>query len=674
MQVRHDIDDASKPTWAWSEFSSTTATAPPKQVPGTFAELVGRVSNPPACNSKQLQPLLKLALFGKVPTAKGHYRSDDNVIAITGVEGDHDAGTVSVSEAIKLLERWHLKAVVFTTASHTLEKPRWRVLAPCSKELPPQDRYKLVARLNGALQGSLSNESFTLSQSFYFGRVANAPFECEVTFDGEDGEFIDLLDDLDKCAVGKREWARIDPKTNERQTTKRVDEETFKTAVTDLGVKLQTGHGRRDMLKSFVASELARGETAEAVYASVNRIASSYFDSQDSVDWPNIHQLVKGLADKDKKTREIGQVAAANILASADRRQGAMRNAILVPIDERLPLEPLPTLISEFLPLDGVGMLWAEPGSYKSFVAIDFGLCVASGLPWFGRPVVQGGVWYLAGEGQAGLRLRVAAWRAAHQYDGPINFLHSQRAVTLDDEGGSPGLQLLMQCISEGNHPRLVIVDTLARAMTGDESATKDMNRFVSALDALVAKIREAGHSCCVLLVHHSRKDGEIYRGSSSLRGAADFEFEMRRTGKLSCLLRSHKVKDGNMPPEVHLNGRVVHLGWGTDNHGQRAQMTSLAFEPSVAPAVETLTQEALKLLPSIRSVLSKEFPTGASKTLLADALRKSGATFNDKRFGNLLEALAAGGHVCIDRGIRGQSWQVTDAGAGADSGPVQAR
>jgi len=545
------------------------------------------------------------------------------------------------------------------------------VLAPCSKEVPPQDRYKLVARLNGALRGTLSAESFTLSQSFYFGRVTNAPFECQETFDGEDGQFIDLLDDLDIFAEGKSEWTRIDPKTNEKQTTKTVDVETFKTAVTERGRKLRTGDGRRDMLKSFIAREFWLGGTSVEVTEAVERIESEYFD--DPIDWQNIRKLIASRAEWHEKYRAFGRRIGENIKASADRKQEAMRKTILVPVDERGALEPLPTLISEFLPLDGVGMLWAEPGSYKSFVAIDFGLCVASGLPWFGRPVVQGGVWYLAGEGQAGLRLRVAAWRAAHQYDGPINFLHSQRAVTLDDEGGSPGLQLLMQCISEGNHPRLVIVDTLARAMTGDESATKDMNRFVSALDALVAKIREAGHSCCVLLVHHSRKDGEIYRGSSALRGAADFEFEMRRTGKLSCLLRSHKVKDGNVPPEVHLNGRVMHLGWATDNHGQRAQMTSLAFEPSVAPAVETLTQEALKLLPSIRSVLRKEFPTGASKTLLADALRKSGAAFNDRRFGNLLEALAAHGHVQIDRGAKGQSWQVTDAGAGADSRPVQA-
>lgn len=671
MQVKHETNNASEPMWAWSEFASTTATDAPKQVPGTFAQLVQRVGDPPMFNSKESQPLLKLALFGQIRTSKGSYRSDGNVIAITGVEGDHDAGEISVSEAIKRLERWHVKAVVFTTAQHKPDKPRWRVLAPCSKEVPPQDRYRLVARLNGALRGVLTNESFTLSQSFYFGRVANAPFECQATFDGQDGEFIDLIDDLEMWETGKSEWARIHPETNERQVTSVVDLETFKTAVTERGRKLRTGDGRRDMLKSFIARELWQGRSSAEVTEAVRQIEADYFE--DPIDWQNIGKLIAGRADWHEKRRAFGERAWQNIKASADRKQDAMRKAILVPVDERGPLEPLPTLISEFLPLDGVGMLWAEPGSYKSFIAIDFGLCVASGLPWFGRPVVQGGVWYLAGEGQAGLRLRVAAWRAAHQYEGPINFLHSQRAVTLDDEGGSPGLQLLMQCITDGNHPRLVIVDTLARAMTGDESSTRDASRFVAALDALVAKIREAGHPCCVLLVHHSRKDGEIYRGSSALRGAADFEFEMRRTAKLSCVLRSHKVKDGNMPPEVHLNGRVVHLGWAIDNHGQRAQMTSLVFEPSLAPAPETLTQEALKLLPQIRNVLRKEFPTGISKTLLSEALRKSGAAFNDRRFGNLLEVLATHGHVQIERGVKGQSWQVTDASVGANSEPVQA-
>ena len=66
----------------------------------------------------------------------------------------------------------------------------------------------------------------------------------------------------------------------------------------------------------------------------------------------------------------------------------------------------------------------------------------------------------------------------------------------------------------------LVVIDTLARAMTGNENAPEDMGRFVAAC----GRIREAceGH---VLIVHHCGKDqARGARGHSSLRAATDVE------------------------------------------------------------------------------------------------------------------------------------------------------
>lgn len=43
-------------------------------------------------------PLIKLATFGGALSAKGSLRHDANVRAVEGVEGDHDAGSVSVEK------------------------------------------------------------------------------------------------------------------------------------------------------------------------------------------------------------------------------------------------------------------------------------------------------------------------------------------------------------------------------------------------------------------------------------------------------------------------------------------------------------------------------------------------------------------------------------------------
>ena len=71
-----------------------------------------------------------------------------------------------------------------------------------------------------------------------------------------------------------------------------------------------------------------------------------------------------------------------------------------------------------------------------------------------------------------------------------------------------------------------MVVDTLARAMTGNENAPEDMGSFVAAC----GRIREAceGH---VLVVHHCGKDAaKGARGHSSLRAATDVELEVTPT------------------------------------------------------------------------------------------------------------------------------------------------
>lgn len=60
----------------------------------------------------------------------------------------------------------------------------------------------------------------------------------------------------------------------------------------------------------------------------------------------------------------------------------------------------------------GLNVDVGEPGSKKSFVALDQGLCIAAGVPWLGHEVKQGPVVYIAAEGAYGLKRRRDAWMA----------------------------------------------------------------------------------------------------------------------------------------------------------------------------------------------------------------------------------------------------------------------
>ena len=162
----------------------------------SLRELLDEIVQTEAAEKKDL-PLLKLATFGQNKTDKGSVRHDANMITVSGVEGDYDAERITPQEAARRFRKAKVACVIYTSASHTPEKPRWRVLVPFSDELLPEQRNQMLARVNGLVDGTLSHESFTLSQAFYFGdAVGKYPADCYEV----DGDYLDLRDDLDDGA------------------------------------------------------------------------------------------------------------------------------------------------------------------------------------------------------------------------------------------------------------------------------------------------------------------------------------------------------------------------------------------------------------------------------------------------------------------------------------------
>jgi len=164
----------------------------------TFGSLVDHIRTVTA-PSKDRLPWLKLARFGSSASPKGSLRHDANVLAITGIEADYDGEEMPFEIAVEIGTKADLRCIIYTSPSHTAAKPRWRVLCPTSEELPPRQRTHLLGRLNGAFGGIFSVESWTLSQSYYFGSVAANPAHQVMLIDGTP---VDMLDELDKVWRG----------------------------------------------------------------------------------------------------------------------------------------------------------------------------------------------------------------------------------------------------------------------------------------------------------------------------------------------------------------------------------------------------------------------------------------------------------------------------------------
>jgi hypothetical protein len=195
----------------------------------------------------------------------------------------------------------------------------------------------------------------------------------------------------------------------------------------------------------------------------------------------------------------------------------------LLKLSELDSLQPPAWLIENVITEHGLSMIWGRSGSLKSFVALDMGLCIATGTPWHGRPVKQGRVVYLAAEGAHGLGGRAIGWTKSKKLDAPkFQLIPHGLTLTKDDD-----LTALIEAITADPEPIAFIpIDTLSRTFgAGNPNQPSDMNLFVTAADRL--KEATGAH---VMIIHHGGKDTDKNElGNEGLRNASDTVIHIRR-------------------------------------------------------------------------------------------------------------------------------------------------
>ncbi len=185
--------------------------------------------------------------------------------------------------------------------------------------------------------------------------------------------------------------------------------------------------------------------------------------------------------------------------------------------DEEVEALPPPEwLLGGMLVANTLSVVFGEYGSAKSFLVLDWALSIATGMSWMGHPVKQGAVVYIAGEGIGGMGKRIRAWKQQHGWTGGATGLHLLgTAPHLLSPEDVLFLRDAMRALPV--KPSLVVIDTLARSMTGgDENSAQDMGRAVAAAESIRVEF-----GCHVLLVHHKPNGAAKTRGSNALPGAA---------------------------------------------------------------------------------------------------------------------------------------------------------
>lgn len=220
-------------------------------------------------------------------------------------------------------------------------------------------------------------------------------------------------------------------------------------------------------------------------------------------------------------------------------------------IDQLGKPQKIEWLVEGWIPAGEVSMIYGPGDSYKSFLALHWGLEVSTD-----RDVV-----YIAGEGAHGLRTRIPAWlrhhdRKAREFSG---FRVDEQPVTLDSEGDRANW--LAEVEDElSRKPDWVIVDTLSMCFGGDENSPQEMNRLVRGLED-IRRVRD--QRTAITVIHHTPVGKEMReRGTAALRNST--ASTVRLSGKsgagFSVLAENDRQKEWEKHPPTRV--KLTKVEW----------------------------------------------------------------------------------------------------------------
>ena len=229
-----------------------------------------------------------------------------------------------------------------------------------------------------------------------------------------------------------------------------------------------------------------------------------------------------------------------------------------------IPRQPAPEkswLIDALWAREAVGCIGGTPKSYKTWLALEMAIAVASGRPCLGRFAVRDpgtALVYAAEDAPAALRERcegIAQARGVDLSRLPLGLI-TEPILRLD----SPEHQERLTATVQRLKPKLLLLDPLVRLHRGDENSSAEISALLGFLRQL-----QREHHVAIVLVHHIRKSGasqpgQALRGSGDLHAFGDSNLYLLRQRGVLRLLAEHRSHPVPEPMEVQLARDPVHL------------------------------------------------------------------------------------------------------------------
>lgn len=285
-------------------------------------------------------------------------------------------------------------------------------------------------------------------------------------------------------------------------------------------------------------------------------------------------------------------------------------------------ISPPQWIIPDFLPEQAQAMLFGPKSTFKTFVALDIALSIASGS--FGGasgrklwPEIKspGPVLFCAGEGRSNIKLRKQAWEEVHNNGIVVKDFYLADPVPLVSEPLEIFIETMLMPRPEGY--KLVVIDTVGRAMQGlNENTQEHASSFTRMIETLKRDVADS-----VLVLHHTgHGDQDHARGSSVFGADTDVEIKLERTGReYTVALDMKKQKDDAEWPEK----RYACLEEIELSEGARSLVTVKANSPAKQETKEDRKQRDKETKDWADAVTAQQVEEAAMDILLSNKTKK---------------------------------------------------
>jgi hypothetical protein len=204
-------------------------------------------------------------------------------------------------------------------------------------------------------------------------------------------------------------------------------------------------------------------------------------------------------------------------------------------------------LIDGWVPGMGVGIIYGESETYKSWLGCTLAQAVSLGTPWLGKMVTETGPAVILDWENTQNDLVDRQFKLNVDSNSMLHWMHLGSASLYDPEVVDEITVFL-----ESVQPRFVFFDSLSRAFDGlEENAAGETNQALKLLMTMCDEINAAG-----LVLHHANKpwrDGTAgfktrMRGSTALVNAAQYAMYAQKGPKGEAYLHWAKQRSGIKP------------------------------------------------------------------------------------------------------------------------------